>query len=76
MSKFDIIEQPGDGFMIQINSKTFEWDVCYPSGRHERGKADTLERAEADIAALRTEYIMNMWERGRPHYGQWACPLT
>ena len=77
MSKYDIVRQPGDGFMFQISSVDFDWDVTFPSGRHARGKAGSLEKAEAAVQAIRTEFILAQWEKGTPYHGQqWTCPLT
>ena len=76
MSKFDIVRQPGDGFMIRISTEDFSWDVTFPSGRHERGRADTLEKAEAAVQAIRTQFILGQWEKGSPFHGRWSCPLS
>jgi len=76
MSKFDNHHPLPDGCMIRTDAAG-RWDVCWPNGRHTRGRAATEDAAKEAALAEHQAWTYRQWMRGSLVAGQaYKIPLT
>lgn len=63
-----------DGTTAEI-SPDGDWDLTFPSGKHQRGSAPTTEAAKAAVKNVHDAFILQQWTKGRVCGSTFEVPL-
>ena len=72
MSKYTTHDSTPDG-TANRTAPDGSWDVCWPSGEHTSGTAESQEAAKEAALREHERVVMRQWQKGGPKPGQVFC---